>query len=180
MKVTYTGKSGQLNEAQTHKLEARFAKLARLLDTKGEREARVILSQERHLHHAEITVNYKDNALVVVGSDADQFTALCDAIEKLEKQVWKLRAKRRETKRGSHKEAWQEESEQVIETFVDSGSTRKVYRTNHLDGRKPMTLDEALLEMEQDLDYLVYFDADTQKTSVLVRRRDGNFDLVEA
>jgi putative sigma-54 modulation protein len=43
-----------------------------------------------------------------------------------------------------------------------------------------MTLDEALLEMDARRDYLVYRDAETGRVSVLVRRRDGHFDLVEA
>ncbi len=42
-----------------------------------------------------------------------------------------------------------------------------------------MTLEEALLEMEKKRDYLVYRDADTDRVSVLVRRPDGDFDLVE-
>jgi hypothetical protein len=43
-----------------------------------------------------------------------------------------------------------------------------------------MTLEEALLEMDKNRDYLVYRDAETDRTCVVVRRRDGNFDLVEA
>ena len=42
-----------------------------------------------------------------------------------------------------------------------------------------VALEEALLEMESDRDYMVYRDADKQCLSVLVRRRDGNFDLIE-
>jgi hypothetical protein len=34
--------------------------------------------------------------------------------------------------------------------------------------------------MEFDRDYFVYRDAATDRVSVLIRRRDGNFDLVEA
>ena len=59
---------------------------------------------------------------------------------------------------------------------------------NGVGRRKPMTLDEALLEMDQNRDYLVYRDserdADRDKErpglSVLVRRRDGHFDLIES
>jgi hypothetical protein len=43
-----------------------------------------------------------------------------------------------------------------------------------------MTLEEALMEMEKGPDYLVYRDAESGRTAVLVRRRDGNFDLIEA
>ena len=43
-----------------------------------------------------------------------------------------------------------------------------------------MTLEEALLEMGQKRNYLVYRDSQTDRVSVLMRRRDGNFDLIEA
>ena len=42
-----------------------------------------------------------------------------------------------------------------------------------------MTVDEAMLEMEENRDYVVYRDAEKQSVSVLVRRRDGHFDLIE-
>jgi putative sigma-54 modulation protein len=62
---------------------------------------------------------------------------------------------------------------------VQSVAPVNVFRVNHHDNRKPMTLDEAMLEMEQDRDYVVYRDADKERISVLVRRRDGHFDLIE-
>jgi len=43
-----------------------------------------------------------------------------------------------------------------------------------------MTVDEAMLEMDPTRDYLVYRDAQREGLSVLVRRRDGNFDLIES
>ena len=41
-----------------------------------------------------------------------------------------------------------------------------------------MTLDEALIDID-GLDYLVYRDTKSDRLNVLIRRRDGNFDLVE-
>jgi hypothetical protein len=34
--------------------------------------------------------------------------------------------------------------------------------------------------MEKDRDYLVYRDAGTDRVAVLMRRRDGDFDLIQA
>ena len=42
-----------------------------------------------------------------------------------------------------------------------------------------MTVEEAVLEMDKTRDYLVYRDAQTDRVSVILRRRDGHFDLVE-
>jgi hypothetical protein len=43
-----------------------------------------------------------------------------------------------------------------------------------------MTLEEAMLAMEDGRDYLVYRDADTDRLQILIRRSDGAVDLVEA
>ena len=45
--------------------------------------------------------------------------------------------------------------------------------------RKPMTIDEAMLEIE-GRDYLAFQDSESGSFNVLVRRRDGHFDLVES
>ena len=80
-------------------MEAKLQKLSKTVERRGEKEAHVILTQERFLHKVEITVNAWDHALVGVGSDGDLVTAAHDALEKLEKQVLKLRSKWRDTKR---------------------------------------------------------------------------------
>ena len=181
MKVTYTGRQVELAPAQFKKLEERFAKVGKLLDGKRECEAHVILSLERHLHHAEATVNYFNHQLVGLGSNSDLFTAIHSAIEKLEKQAVKHRSKWRDTKRTPRKEAEADQQVRALEpaTETEAQAEGRVFRVNHHEKRKPMTLEEALLEMDKNHDYLVYRDAETGRISVLVRRRDGNFDLVE-
>jgi len=182
MKISYTGRQVELAPAERKKLEAGFAKIGKLLDGKQEREAHVVLSQERHLHHAEVTVNYYNHPLVGLGSDSDLFTAIHSAAQKLEKQALKARTKWRDTKRTPRKASSEAESEPVApaDAQPDGAPSGRVYHVNHHRKRKPMTLDEALLEMDETRDYMVYRDADTDRVHVLLRRRDGNFDLVES
>ncbi len=191
MKITYTGKPEALTSAEATKIEAKFAKLAKLLDAqKGEAEARVILSVERHLHHADITVRYREHDLVGIGSAADSYAAMCAAIEKLETQTLRLRERIRDTKRTPKQE--KESIEQPAagtgaaaspaeetEAEAEGGAVPQVFRVNHHEHRKPMTIDEALIAID-GRNYVVYRDAETDRVSVLVRRRDGNFDLIEA
>jgi putative sigma-54 modulation protein len=180
MKITYTGRQVELAPAQLKKLEARFAKIGKILDGRRECEAHVILSLERHLHQAEATINYFGHQLAGLGSSNDLFTAIHSAAEKLEKQSVKARTKWRDTQRTPHKATPEVEAETPAEADAESEPERLIYRVNHHQKRKPMTLDEALMEMDKNRDYLVYRDAETDRVSVLVRRRDGHFDLVEA
>lgn len=182
MKITYTGRQVELAPAQLKKLEARFSKIGLLLDGKRECEVHVILKLERHLHKAEATIHYFNHQLAGLGSNSDLFNAIHSAAEKLEKQAVKARTKWRDTKRTPHKAVSEVETERPTKTEPDSdaGTERLVHRVNHHQKRKPITLDEALLQMDNTRDYLVYRDAETDRIAVLVRRRDGNFDLVEA
>ena len=179
MKITYTGRQVELAPAQLKKLEARFAKVGKLLDGRRECEAHVILSLERHLHQAEVTVNYFNHKFVGIGSSADLFHAIHTAVEKLEKQAIKERSKWRDAKRMPSKSELSRREPAAAAKAPEPISERRVHKVNHHQKRKPMTLDEAVLEMDKTRDYLVYRDAETDRVSVLVRRRDGNFDLVE-
>jgi putative sigma-54 modulation protein len=180
MKITYTGRQVELAPAELRKIEAGFAKIGKLLDGREEREAHVILSLERHSHRAEITVHYHSHQLAGAGSGPDLFTAINGAIEKLEKQAVKVRERWRDLKRVPHKSEAEAAGPAGGGVEPEPETEKHVFRVNHHQKRKPMTLDEALIEMEKDLDYLVYLDAETDRLAVLVRRRDGNFDLIEA
>jgi len=131
----------------------------------------------------------------------DLFTALSMALDKLDSQAVKQRAKWRVTHRrngpgvngeGAGEDIRGDQRSKTPEKVPAAASSSKaresdgkrVFRVNGVGRRKPMTLDEALLEMEQNRDYLVYRDADRdpqrEGLSVLVRRRDGHFDLIES
>jgi putative sigma-54 modulation protein len=192
MKISYTGRHEEFPSKQRVKLEAKIQKLSKLVERRGEKEAHVILSQERFLRKVEITMNAWDHALVGVGTDRDLVTAADGAIDRLEKQVLKLRAKFREKRHhGKAADGAPPEVEPAAASsksrkqaaaaiLVDSKNRKKIFRVNHRDGSKPMTVEEAMLEMDASQDYLVYRDASTDRVTVLMRRPDGHFDLIES
>lgn len=191
MKVIYTGRHEELLPKQRQKLETKLGKISKMLDRRGEKEAHVILSKQRFLYRVEITVNAFDHGLVGVATGADLFTAICEACEKLEKQVVTMRTKWRDTHRYNTSKEQPAKEQPTPRAKVAAPATRKktaaaartsprVFRVNHGDGRKPMTLEEAMLEMRDSEDYLVYRDAKTDRVSVLMRRGDGHLDLIES
>jgi putative sigma-54 modulation protein len=194
MKISYTGRSEAFPAKQRAKFEAKLQKLSKMIDRKGEKEAHVILTQERFLLKVEITIHAMDHDIVGAGSGRDMVTAANDALDRLEKQVLKLRNKWRDTKRKKDKEAGVEAAAPARQASTgrvrrvaapartgQARGSKKIYRVNHSDGSsKPMTLEEAMLEMETSMDYMVYRDALTDRVHVLMRRPDGHFDLIES
>ena len=199
MKITYTGNQEAIAPKQRDKFEAKLQKMSKMLDRRGEREAHVIITKERFLHKVEVTINAFDHAMVGAGSNSDLLVAIGDALERLEKQIIRLRSKWRDTKRHKDKEtiasAGSEAAAPAVATAARPKAVRaakkeaapatgkktpRVFRVNHKDGQKPMTLEEAMIEVEESQDYLVYHDAGTDRLTVLLRRSDGNFDLIES
>jgi len=176
MKISYRGMKKPLPAVQQAKFDAKLAKLSKMLDgPSGEKEAHVVVSTERHLSNAEITLHCWGHQMVGIGSDADLFLALTKAVDKAEKQVAKLRAKwRTKTRKGKGPAA----SGERAETAGADGVAR-IYRVGQ-HNNKPLTIDEALLQMEDGRHYLVYRDSERDAICVLLRRKDGHFDLVEA
>ena len=195
MKIIYSGHPAELLPKERTKQEGKLAKEAKIIERRGEKEVHIILSKERHLHKVEITMLVYDQAMVGAGSDGDLATAISSGIEKLEKQILKLRTKRRDTRRhdGAKKpkpameaaapskaKPAKKKAAAPVKSAVAVRTSPKVFRVNHSDGSKPMTLDEAMLEMTDGHDYLVYRDAETDRVCTLLRRSDGHLDLIES
>lgn len=198
MKVTYTGKTKEFTARLEKKIQEKLTKLGKMIEQRGEREAHIVHQVERHLHKVEIKVNFYDHALMGAAADSDLATCVAQAVEKLEKQIVKARTKWRDTHRDpkstrEQKELVAEKAEPVaapkpkapkpngkaaIAATAEKGLP-KIYRVAHSKGQKPMTLEEAVIAMGQGADYVVYRDPEKSRLTVLLRRRDGDFDLVE-
>ena len=191
MKLIVSGKTKDFTPEIEEKVNAKISRLSKFIEQKGEREAHVTHQVERHLHRIEVIVNFYDHSLVGEGVDADLDLALCHAVEKLEKQVVKMRNKWRDTHRDAKAVRSTKENGAALPAEVSPVAAiansngrhpkPKIYRVDYNEDRKPMTIDEALLEMQRESDdYVVYRDANRNCLSVLVRRIDGNFDLIES
>lgn len=192
MKIAYTGTPGELLPTQKAKLEAKLQKCVKMLEGRGERDVHVIFSRQRHLHKVEITTHAYDHALVGAGSESELALAMSEAIEKLQTQVIRMREKYRDgnrikdkaavpVKAGSRSEKSKPEKSKKAAKPNKSVAPKipRVFPVEIQDGRKPMTLEEAMLEIGATDAYLTFRDARTDKQSVLLRRPDGHFDLIE-
>ncbi len=142
MKVSYKGIKHDLPAALQEKLDTRFAKLSKLIDGNGEKRAHVIVTGERHLRKAEITVHTRYHELVGVDSDPDLFNAISGALDKIGKQAVKLGAKfRSATRRSEPMKTAAAKPEaapaKAAPKAPPAPATPRVFRPNHHERRKP-------------------------------------------
>jgi putative sigma-54 modulation protein len=198
MRITFTGKQEKLGPTHERKLATAFARLSKLIERNGEKAAQVALSSQRHRQMAEVRVNFYDQTMIGEGTGADQFTALMEAVENVERQALKSREKWRDSKREmpvykaqpvgeSLPEPAEAKAAKGAKAAKAPGKKQKGKLSKPAlvvqaaeDGGKPMTVEEAMIAMESGQDYIAYRDSETDRVRVLIRRRDGKIDLVEA
>jgi len=180
MTIEFTGRKIEITPALKAFSEQKLKKLSRILD--GIIEAHVILAVEKHRQSAEIIVHSPHATLTGSETTDDLYKSIGQVLAKLEKQAQKLKGryfsgkKRGQSIRGG-REVGEEPPRPRRATAADGGP--RVIRSRRY-AVKPMSVDEALLQAQGSKDsFLVFRDARSQRVSVLYRRPDGHFGLIE-
>jgi putative sigma-54 modulation protein len=197
------GTSDSLKEYAREKVE----RVNRLLDRAG--EAHVVLSLERHLHHADITIH--SGAWVLRGRDKsdDMYASIDLAMDKIERQLRRYRDKLKShhgRERVHHRQdlvnnlkvrhsvfelpdTQQEDGEASgsatppateASSAPDAASATRVVRATHLTV-KPLRVDEAVMQMNlMDNDFYVFQNVEADNAMCIIyRRKDGQYGIIE-
>jgi putative sigma-54 modulation protein len=175
MRLDITGRHVDINAPLRQLINRRVAKLERLLNDSAI-SGQVILTLERYRHRAEIIIHARgDHMLRGLGVGTSWPVALRDAAEKIEQQAQKLKGKWRERKRRGT-------GARTMETAApapDQTRTPRIVRATRY-AVKPMSVEDAALRVEGGGEaFVVFRNADTDAVSILYRRADGNYGLIE-
>jgi putative sigma-54 modulation protein len=178
MQVEYTGRHTEVTSALRSLAEKKLAKLAKVLP--GITNVHVIFAVDKHREIAEITVHSSHLDLMAADESGDLGTSLATVMEKLTRQAQKRVGKLRERKRRSRTSAvWSGVLAPTVPGDGSGAARARVVRSSPFVA-KPMTVDEAVAEVESTDDGLLVFrDADTERLNVLYRRKDGSLGLIE-
>ena len=173
MKVHFTGRQIEITEALRRAAEERLTKLSRFMDEIG--EAHVILAVEKRRHRAEILVRSRQANLSAAAETGDMYSALSRVGDKLERQAKKRREKLKVERKREGKKA----SPRRVVTAASVAEGPRVVPVP-AGPLKPMSVEEALLQvLGTEREFLVFRNSASRRISVLYRRRDGNYGLIE-
>jgi putative sigma-54 modulation protein len=106
------------------------------------------------------------------------YQSIDQALARLERQVLKVKDKRV----GRHREGKQVKARSIVHhvmTPAEEGGESVVVRSRKY-AVKPMTAEEAALQLTASRDeFLVFSNADSGKTNVVYKRKDGHIGLIE-
>jgi len=177
MTIVFTGRKADLTADLKSVAEKKLSKLERILHESP--DIHVILTREKHRHRIEILVRARVGKLTARGQGAVMRDALAEGIDRILAQGRKHHEKwARGRKRRAPREATEPGPAAGASARPESDGPAVVPM-----GRvpvKPMSVEEALLLMQDSPHpFFVFRDSDSQQVSVIFRRRDGHFGLIE-
>ncbi len=168
MEVIVRGKNVEITDAMEDYVIKKLGKMDKLLNSQTV-TAHVVLSVEKERRIVEVAIPIQGMLLRAEESGGDMYASIDLVIDKLERQYRKF--KTREKKKMLHESA-------AMRTPTPQESPDLVRRKTF--PVKPMTLDEALLQMDLlGHDFFAFSNVETDSINVLYRRRDGDYGLLE-
>ena len=140
-------------------------------------EAIVTLSVQKHLHKVEVLIKANGTHIQAESVTEELYSAIDEVVEKIDRQIKKLKGKIESKRKGSSKPSMDELQPAEPDT---ASSDEKMIIERQAQYVKPMPAEEAAMRLEADgLEFFAFTNAETGLFSVIYKRKDGNFVMIE-
>ena len=174
MKITLRGKNIEITEAIEEKVSEKLSKLDKYFIVSENVEAKVLVRTYPYGQKIEVTIPTEYVLLRAEVVDQDLYNAIDLVIDKLEGQIRKYKT-RLNRKSKDNKLAFNLASIEPLEEEEEDVLVKTKTITP-----KPMDMEEAIMQMELiGHSLFVYRDTETDAISIVYRRNDGDYGLIE-
>ncbi|MEF9922467.1 MAG: ribosome-associated translation inhibitor RaiA [Anaerovoracaceae bacterium] len=172
MKVIITGKNFNASEHLEQTIDKKFEKLGKYFS--DDIKATVMLAQERGRYKVEATINAKGTIFRAEELVNDVYEGVDKVVDKLSRQMSRFKGKLQKRYNDNKTVRFDyvpESEEEVQET--------KVLKTKRFE-LLPMTIDEAILQMEMlQHNFYVFLDMDEDSVNVVYKRNDNGYGILQ-
>lgn len=173
MRFEIVGKNVTVTPAMKEQIEKKLSTLDKYLLIDPDTIARVVARVYPNAQKVEVTIPTKVGILRAEVVNDDFYAAVDLAIDKLEDQLRRQKTRLSKRHREHLSEAFINESE------AEDNEEDIPVRTKTVVADE-MILDEAIMQMElSGHNFYIYKDEDSEKISVVYRRRNGGYGLIE-
>ncbi len=147
-------------------------------------EASVVLSVDRHIHQADITVHSGSFVLRGKERSEDMYASIDLAMDKIERQLKRYKEKLKShhgRAREHHRHNLLEVKHSIVDQAAPEGDDKHTVVPGNDFLAHPMSLEEAIMQMDlMNNDFLVFTNSTTMEMNVVYRRKDAKIGHIEA
>ncbi|MCD6188060.1 MAG: ribosome-associated translation inhibitor RaiA [Desulfuromusa sp.] len=177
MQIAVTFRHMESSDALRSYVEEKLARVKKYIEEPI--DAQVVLSVQKKINHrAEVVMVAKGLTMKSSESKEDMYAAIDLMVDKIERQLKRYKDK---LKRHKGDSGIQRRLEKTIyaASSVDDGSDSPEIIRSHSFFVKPMSVEEAVMQMDLlDKEFLAFTDDNSEEMHVVYRRKDGNYGLI--
>lgn len=174
LRIEFTGRNVAVTPALKRHVREQLLHVADAVD--DVRDAHVVLAVEKYRHIAEIVMRRRRGTVTGTAWSRDMYRSIQKAVERLETQVRRRRAKVRTKKRRTPAPA--ADARSAATPAAEEAALEVV--EERMDRVKPIAVEEAVLLLEKARrPFVVFRNSATDRVAIAYRRRDGRFGLIE-
>ncbi len=175
MEIIFRGDKLMVTEAMKSYVDEKIGKLEKYLENSDDVRCSVVVKVRGRKQIVEITIPLKNFILRSEEEQEDFYVAVDKAITILERQIrknkTKLMSKQTKTLIDFDFSSIEDDNEE---------SEKQIIKRKKVE-IKPMDEEEAIIQMELiGHEFYMYKDSETNKMSVVYKRKDGNYGLIES
>src|SRR5262245_1510952 len=171
MNIAYTTRGFDLTDQIQKHTESKLRKIVSLDEVL---DVSLTLEFFRHRYKAELLVHNRHAVFNAIEQTPDVFKSINAVIEKVQNQLKRHKEKLRGRKRQAPAR-----TVKMTENMAETSKAPRLIRARKQD-IKPMSQDEAMTQLERRNEpFLVFRNINSDKITVLYRRKDGNVGLID-
>lgn len=163
----------EVTESIRNYIEEKLSRLNKYFENPEELTGTIVVRTRGIAQIIEVTIPMKRIVLRGEEEHSDLYAAIDKVADKLERQIRKNKTRMKNRK------------SEVVDLFIDFEEDKDDVEENKIVKRKsvenkPMSEEEAILQMNLiDHEFFIFENVETSKMSVLYKRKDGNYGLIE-
>ncbi|RPJ41844.1 MAG: ribosome-associated translation inhibitor RaiA [Candidatus Latescibacterota bacterium] len=176
MQVSITARHFDLTEGLREHTEEKLARLGKYgVDL---HEAHVVLVVEKHRHKAEVSLHGTGFHLTGASESGDMYTSVDQVAQKLEAQMRKQKGRLQSRKLKGRGDEFAKVQVLGSGGPAEEGGLRVLHSGE--ESAPSMSVEDAIAILDKtNQDYLLFTNPATERLTVLLKRKDGNYGTVE-
>ena len=174
MNITLRGDKIKITDAMRDYANENLERINKYLDDSSNVNANVVVKVENYKQKVEVTIPLKNFILRSEEVQDDFYAAMDVTVDKIERQIRKNKTKLQSKKVKEYKE--------IVFDYIETDEEEEedvIVKRKKIDV-KPMSEEEAIIQMELlGHQFYLFKDAETLKPSVVYKRNDGQYGIIE-
>lgn len=173
MRFNIHGKKLEVTESIKNYIEEKIGRLDKYFENPDDITATVLIKLRGNDQVVEVTVNANRFVLRAEESNKDLYASIDKASDKIERQI-------RKNKTRMSKKVNKEYVQDFVLDFDEPEENDDVIVRRKVIEDKPMSEDEAILQMELiGHEFFVFRNVDTKEVNVIYKRKEGDYGILE-